>query len=122
MNDEGIFDISSNLPLNEEFLSIALFDEPIRDIAMELLFVEVTDTTDEEVLTDIEFSWIVTQVSEKQITIQITFDDPLLISNDSGFDYHRVKVKILKESFFFSTKGEEYILDEESKIVEARIP
>ena len=67
VNDEGLFQINSNLPMNEEFLSIALFDEPVRNIAMELIIVEVQGMEVIFPMTEIEFTWAVTDVGERHI-------------------------------------------------------
>ena len=68
MNDEGLFVITSNLPMNEKFLSLALFDEQIREhaIGVEVLEVDADNLTESST---IEFKWEVTKVSDLQIEI-----------------------------------------------------
>ena len=40
VNDKGLFQIDTNLPINAEFLSMALFDESVRDKIFELEIIE----------------------------------------------------------------------------------
>ena len=82
--------IKSNLAMNQKFLSIALLDKPMRDIAMKLKIVQVEESAEVLLTEDIEFTWTVIQVTENEIQIEIMFDDPLMLSNDSEFQYHSV--------------------------------
>ena len=41
MDDKGLFAMKSNLPMNEEFISLVLLDDQMRDLALELKILEV---------------------------------------------------------------------------------
>lgn len=70
---------------------------------------------------DIKFNWTVTSVNDFDIQIQLAFEDPLLLSNDSDFDFHSIQVQILHPDLFFSVEGEIYRIKDAEQVLMARI-
>lgn len=59
-------------------------------------------------------------MSDYSVQIQIAFGDPLLVSNDSDFDFHSVQATILNPDIFFSSDGVLYTIEADQKVLMAR--
>ena len=54
--------------------------------------------------------------------MRLKFIDPLIVSNDTDFDYHSLSVEVLETLFFTSTSGNEYEKEQINSRIRKQVP
>ena len=57
-------------------------------------------------------------MTETEISFQLEFEEPLLVSNEDEIEHHRLYVEVLEPELFTSIYGQEY----EEKEIKEQLP
>ena len=102
VDEYGKFQLITNLPIFHDNIKKALQDEYIRSLILKVAVYATIDSQFDENGEEIVFDWKVEDVTETEISMNLIFAEPLLLSNLPDIDYHSVTVQVLETVYFTS--------------------
>ena len=107
VSDSGVFNMTASEDFFfESLLRNVLFEEPEnRTEVLNITVLQEADT-DSDSLVEAKFTWTVKGVTRDTITVQLEFEEPILVSSGGRIE-HIVSVEVLEESrfIFVSSSG-----------------